>query len=75
MITSCLQQGYSEKAFSLLSRMPVNRYFLNEHTICSILKACGEEKALKFGRQLQGIVVKKLIRNNIYIGNFLVNSI
>ena len=75
MITSCSQQGYSEKALSLLSRMLVNKYFLNEHTICNVLKACGEEKALKFGRQLHGIAVKKLIKNNVYIGIFLVNSV
>ncbi|CAO2829008.1 unnamed protein product [Amaranthus hypochondriacus] len=73
MITSCSQQGHSEKAFSLLSRMLVNRYFPNEHTICSVLKACGEEKALKFGRQLHGIAVKKLIRNDVYIGTSLLD--
>ncbi|XP_057535200.1 pentatricopeptide repeat-containing protein At4g20770-like [Amaranthus tricolor] len=75
MITSCSQQGYSEKAFSLLSRMLVNRHFLNKHTICSVLKACGEEKALKFGRQLHGITVKKLIKNNVYTDILLVNSV
>ena len=75
MISSCSQQGYNEKALSLLLRILVNRYFQNEHTIYSVLKACGEEKALKFGKQLHGIAVKKLIKNNVYIGIFLVNSV
>ncbi|XP_021723046.1 pentatricopeptide repeat-containing protein At4g18520, chloroplastic-like [Chenopodium quinoa] len=73
MITSCSQQGYGEKAFSLFSEMLMHEYIPNEHTICSVLKACGEEKALKFGRQLHGIAVKKLINNDVYIGTSLLD--
>ncbi|XP_021745547.1 pentatricopeptide repeat-containing protein At4g18520, chloroplastic-like [Chenopodium quinoa] len=73
MITSCSQQGYGEKAFSLFSEMLMHEYVPNEHTICSVLKVCGEEKALKFGRQLHGIAVKKLINNDVYIGTSLLD--
>ncbi|XP_048503231.1 pentatricopeptide repeat-containing protein At4g18520, chloroplastic [Beta vulgaris subsp. vulgaris] len=73
MITACSQQGYGEKALSLFSQMLIGKYFPNEHTICSVLTACGEEKALRFGRQLHGIAVKKLIRNDVYIGTSLVD--
>lgn len=73
MITSCSQQGYGEKAFSLFSQMLMDEYLPNEHTICSVLKACGEEKALRFGRQLHGVAVKKLIKNDVYIGTSLVD--
>ncbi|KAK9751194.1 hypothetical protein RND81_02G249200 [Saponaria officinalis] len=73
LITCCSQQGYGEKAFSLFSEMLLDDYLPNEHTVCSILKACGEEKALRFGRQLHVFAVKKLIRNDVFIGTSLVD--
>ncbi|KNA24226.1 hypothetical protein SOVF_017730 [Spinacia oleracea] len=73
LITSCSQQGYGEKAFSLFSQMLMDEFLPNEHTICSVLKVCGEEKTLKFGRQLHGVAIKKLIKNDVYIGTSLVD--
>ncbi|GFZ10002.1 pentatricopeptide repeat (PPR) superfamily protein [Actinidia rufa] len=45
----------------------------NEFTACSVLNACGDEKALMFGRQLYGAIVKKLFKNDVYIGTSLVD--
>ncbi|GAB4828555.1 hypothetical protein Ancab_018215 [Ancistrocladus abbreviatus] len=72
MITTCTRQGLGEQAFMIFSKMLSDGYFPNEHTVCSVLKACGDEKVLKFGRQLHGIVVKKLIRNDVFVGTSLV---
>jgi hypothetical protein len=40
--------------------------------VCSVLKACAEEKALRFGKQLHGVVVKKLYKEDIHVGSALV---
>ncbi|PWA58276.1 pentatricopeptide repeat (PPR) superfamily protein [Artemisia annua] len=73
MITACSQNGQSEDAFVLFSRMVSDGFAPNEFTVCSVLKACGEEKALKFGRQLHGTIVKKLFRNDVFLGTSLVD--
>lgn len=73
MITACSQQGHGQDAFSLFSQMLNNGFFPNEFTVCGVLKACGEEKALKFGRQLHGAVVKKMYKNDVFIGTSLVD--
>ncbi|KAF8411529.1 hypothetical protein HHK36_004081 [Tetracentron sinense] len=72
MITACAQQGHGEKAFSLFSRMRSDGFFPNEFTACSVLKACGEEEALKFGRQLHGTIVKKMFKDDVFLGTSLV---
>ncbi|GJN07230.1 hypothetical protein PR202_ga25044 [Eleusine coracana subsp. coracana] len=41
-------------------------------SLCSALKACAEEKALRFGKQLHGAVVKKLCKEDIHVGSALV---
>ncbi|GMH27409.1 hypothetical protein Nepgr_029252 [Nepenthes gracilis] len=71
MIATCSQHGRGRQAFSIFSKMLSGGYHPNEHTVCSVLKACGEEEELKFGRQLHAIVVKKLIRNDVFIGTSL----
>ncbi|XP_028758842.1 pentatricopeptide repeat-containing protein At4g18520, chloroplastic isoform X2 [Neltuma alba] len=73
MITSCSQQGLGHEAFTLLSQMLGNGFIPNEYTVCSALKACGEIKALKMGRQLHGAMVKKICKNDVYIGTSLVD--
>ncbi|OVA13024.1 Pentatricopeptide repeat [Macleaya cordata] len=72
MITACAQHGHGKKAFSLFSWMLTEGYSPNEFTVCSVLKACGEEKALKFGRQLHGAIVKKIINDDVFVGTSLV---
>ncbi|KAI7739346.1 hypothetical protein M8C21_030431, partial [Ambrosia artemisiifolia] len=73
MITACSQHGRGKDAFVLFSRMLCDGFAPNEFTVCSVLKACGEEKALKFGRQLHGTIVKKLFRNDVFLGTSLVD--
>ena len=41
--------------------------------MCSVWKACGNELALKFGRQLHVAVAKKVIKNVVFIGIYLVD--
>jgi len=45
-------------------------FFPNEYTICSALKACGKNKALKFGTQLHGAIIKM---SDVFIGTSLVD--
>lgn len=73
MITACSQQGLGHEALSLLSQMLGDGFFPNEYTICAALKACGESKALKFGTQLHGAIVKKICKSDVFIGTSLVD--
>lgn len=71
MITACSQQGRGREALSMFSEMMFDTS-PNEFTVCSILKACGEEKALKFGKQVHGAIVKKMFKDDVFIGTALV---
>ena len=73
MITACSQQGYGKEAFSMFLRMLSDGFWPNEFTVCSALKACGEEKALKSGRQLHGAIIKKMFKNDVFVGTSLVD--
>ncbi|XWS25237.1 hypothetical protein CRYUN_Cryun27aG0052200 [Craigia yunnanensis] len=73
LITTCSQQGYGNEAFSMFSRMLSDVFWPNEFTVCSVLKACREEKALKSGRQLYGAIIKKMFKNDVFVGTFLVD--
>lgn len=73
MITACSKQGHGRKAFSLFSRMSNDGCSPNEFTICGVLKACGEEKELKFGKQLHGAIIKEMYDNDVFIGTSLVD--
>ncbi|GMI82875.1 SEEDLING LETHAL 1 [Hibiscus trionum] len=73
MITACSQHGYGEEAFSLFSRMLSDGFWPNEFTVCSVLKACGEKKALRLGRQLHGAIIKKMFKNDVFVGTSLVD--
>ncbi|KAF6149259.1 hypothetical protein GIB67_026115 [Kingdonia uniflora] len=72
MITACAQHGCGEQAFLLFSKMQSVGFSPNEFTVCSVLKACGEEKAVKFGRQLHGAIVKKMFKDDVFVGTSLV---
>lgn len=73
IITACSQQGQGQEAFLIFLRMLIDGFLPNEFTACSVLKACAEEKALKFGRQLHGAIIKKTCKNDVYIGTSLVD--
>ncbi|KAA8522527.1 hypothetical protein F0562_013112 [Nyssa sinensis] len=73
MITACTQHGWGEEAFAMFSQMISHGFAPNEFTVCSVLKACGDEDSLKLGRQLHGAIVKKIFRNDVFIGTSLVD--
>ncbi|KAK1555922.1 hypothetical protein Q3G72_033356 [Acer saccharum] len=73
MITACSQQERGEETFSMFSQMLSDGFLPNEFTVCSVLKACGKERDLKFGRQLHGAIVKKMYKDDVYIGTALVD--
>ncbi|XP_038884364.1 pentatricopeptide repeat-containing protein At4g18520, chloroplastic-like [Benincasa hispida] len=73
MITSCSQQGLGREAISLFSNMLNDGFLPNEFSVCSVLKACGEERELKIGRQLHGLIIKKIIKNDVFVGTSLVD--
>lgn len=72
MITAYVQHGHGDKALWMFSAMVSEGFRPNEFTVCSVLKACAEEKALRFGKQLHGAVVKKLYKDDIHVGSALV---
>uniref|UniRef100_A0A9I9E7C4 Pentatricopeptide repeat-containing protein n=1 Tax=Cucumis melo TaxID=3656 RepID=A0A9I9E7C4_CUCME len=73
MITSCSQQGLGQEAISMFSNMLSDGFLPNEFSVCSVLKACGEERELKIGRQLHGLIIKKIIKNDVFVGTSLVD--
>ncbi|XP_021907617.1 pentatricopeptide repeat-containing protein At4g18520, chloroplastic isoform X2 [Carica papaya] len=73
MIAACSQQGYSDEVFSMFARMLDDGFSPNEFTACSVLKACGEKKALKLGKQIHGAIIKNVIKNDVFTGTSLVD--
>lgn len=72
MITAYVQHGHGDKALQMFPKMVSEGFRPNEFTVCSALKACAEEKALRFGKQLHGAIVKKLYKYDIHVGSALV---
>jgi len=72
MITAYVQHGHGDKALQMFPTMVAEGFGPNEFTVCSVLKACAEEKALTFGKQLHGAVVKKQYKYDIHVGSALV---
>ncbi|KAJ4840342.1 hypothetical protein Tsubulata_040277 [Turnera subulata] len=73
MIMACSQHGRGDLACELFLQMLHQGVLPNRFTACGVLKACGEEKALGLGRQLHGSVVKKICRNDVFVGTCLVD--
>ncbi|KAM7253082.1 hypothetical protein ACFE04_025700 [Oxalis oulophora] len=73
MITACSHRGHGEDALFIFSKMLNNMLPPNEFTISSVLNACGDEKALRFGQQLHAAIVKKVYKFDIFIGTSLVD--
>ncbi|CAB78854.1 putative protein [Arabidopsis thaliana] len=73
VISACSRKGHGIKAIGMFIGM-LNHWFLpNEFTVCSILKACSEEKALRFGRQVHSLVVKRMIKTDVFVGTSLMD--
>ncbi|MED6207492.1 hypothetical protein PIB30_036361 [Stylosanthes scabra] len=73
IITACSQQGLGHESLSMLSQMLGDGFFPNEYTVCAALKACGENKELKFGTQLHGAIVKKICDSDVFVGTSLID--
>nr|CAD1825204.1 unnamed protein product [Ananas comosus var. bracteatus] len=73
MITAYVQHGLVDEAFSMFSSMQYHGFCPNEYTVCSVLKACGEARDLRLGKQLHGAVAKGLFKQDVYVGSSLVN--
>ncbi|KAK4390213.1 Pentatricopeptide repeat-containing protein, chloroplastic [Sesamum angolense] len=73
MITACSQNRRGQEAFVMLSEMLLGGLDPNEFTVCSVLNACGEEKELRFGKQLHCTVAKKAYDLDVYVETSLVD--
>lgn len=72
MITSYAQHGHGGEALSIFARMLSHGFLPNEFTVCSVLKACGDEKNVRFGRQLHGAIAKGMFEEDVAMGSSLV---
>ncbi|KAJ6352830.1 hypothetical protein OIU76_001944 [Salix suchowensis] len=73
MITACSQQGRCGEAFGMFTQMLNGGFLPNGFTASGVLKACGEEKALKLGKQIHGAIVKKMYKDDVFVGTSLVD--
>ncbi|KAJ8532353.1 hypothetical protein K7X08_012276 [Anisodus acutangulus] len=73
MITACSQHGRGKEALRVFLQLFSDGFDANEFTVCSVLNACGEEKELKFGKQLHAAIIKNRFRMDVFIGTALVD--
>lgn len=73
VISACAQHGQERQALLMFLEMLHDGLLPNEYTICSILNVCGEMKALRFGRQLHGAILKKMVKYDVFVGTSLVD--
>ncbi|KAK4342083.1 hypothetical protein RND71_037899 [Anisodus tanguticus] len=73
MITACSQHGRGKEALRVFLQLFSDGFDANEFTVCSVLNACGEEKELKFGKQLHAAITKNRFRMDVFIGTALVD--
>ncbi|OWM79919.1 hypothetical protein CDL15_Pgr006223 [Punica granatum] len=73
MISACAQHGHKRQALLMFLEMLRDGLLPNEYTVCSILNVSGELKALEFGRQLHGAIVKKMVKYDVFVGTSLVD--
>ncbi|KAJ3679589.1 hypothetical protein LUZ60_017600 [Juncus effusus] len=71
IITAHVQHGQGKEAFRRLSCMQNDGFAPNEFTTSSVLKACTDEKLLRYGVQLHGIIAKGLCRDDVYVSTSL----
>ncbi|KAF3785471.1 Pentatricopeptide repeat-containing protein [Nymphaea thermarum] len=73
MIVAYAQSGDGDKAMEMFNDILSSGLRPNEFTVCSILKVCGDMKALNCGRKLHAAVVKGMFKNDVYVGSSLVS--
>lgn len=72
MITACAQTGEGNRAFMMFLQMQVLGFRPNEFTVSSVLKACADEKVLRFGMQLHGAILKGMYPVDVFVGSGLI---
>ncbi|KAK4795412.1 hypothetical protein SAY86_013406 [Trapa natans] len=73
VISACAQHGQETQALLMFLEMLRDGLLPNEYTVCSILNVCGELKALRFGRQLHSLIVKKMVKYDVFVGTSLID--
>ncbi|KAK8924163.1 Pentatricopeptide repeat-containing protein [Platanthera zijinensis] len=73
MVSAHASHGQEKDALLMFSRMQCQESVRpNEFTICSAMKACGELKDLRSGRQLHGAIVKCYFNKDVFVESSLV---
>ncbi|XP_078444505.1 pentatricopeptide repeat-containing protein At4g18520, chloroplastic-like [Wolffia australiana] len=72
MISAFAQHGQAAISLSMFSQMQHLSLLPNEFTVATILKACGDEGALKQGTQIHAAVVKRMFKDDVFVGSSLV---
>lgn len=73
MISACAHQGRENHSLLMFLEMLAAGLSPNEYTVCSILDICADLKTLNFGKQLHGIIVKKMVKHDVFVGTSLVD--
>lgn len=73
MITAHVRGGHEQEALSMFREMHSDNFAPNEFTVCGILKACGELKSLRFGKQLHCAIAKGMYKEDVHVGTSLIN--
>ncbi|KAK9096800.1 hypothetical protein Sjap_022297 [Stephania japonica] len=68
MVTACSQHEDADSALSMFLRMQLEGFSPNEFTVCAALKACGKKRALRFGKQLHSAIVKRVFKDDVFVG-------
>ncbi|KAF5738147.1 pentatricopeptide repeat-containing protein [Tripterygium wilfordii] len=72
MLSSCLRNGFAEKALGVFAAMRRGGMKFSEFTLCSVLKACASLKAVRPGKQVHGLVVV-MGRDLVILGTALID--
>ncbi|KAF9614641.1 hypothetical protein IFM89_019618 [Coptis chinensis] len=73
MISCYAQNGLTEKAIALFKQMQNSEVKPNPVTVTSILSACAQLGALRFGKWVHELVVRENFQSNIFVSTALVD--
>lgn len=72
MITACAQTSEGNQALMMFLEMQDLGFRPNEFTVSSVLKACADEKGLRFGMQLHGAILKGMYPVDVFVESGLI---
>ncbi|GAB2284681.1 hypothetical protein Dimus_019133 [Dionaea muscipula] len=73
MISACSQNLYYEEVLELLMRMRRENFTLTDHSLSTILKACGSLAMLLLGNQLHSLAMKVGSVSNVFVASALID--